>query len=99
MTKTRIGGGRGRRARFRRGGGAAAARAAGGGGRGGGAVRGPRHGVPVGSKDIYHVAGMVTTAGAGACAHERPAADATAVARLRAAGAGVLGEPGHTEVA
>ena len=64
-----------------------------------GRLRGPLHGVPVGIKDIYHVAGMVTTAGAGAFAHERPAADATAVARLRAAGAVILGKTATTEFA
>ncbi len=64
-----------------------------------GRLRGPLHGVPVGVKDIYHVAGTVTTAGAGAFAHERPAADATAVARLRAAGAVILGKTATTEFA
>ncbi len=75
-----------------------AARALGAEGRAG-RLRGPLHGVPVGIKDIYHVAGMVTTAGAGAFAHERPAADATAVARLRAAGAVILGKTATTEFA
>lgn len=64
-----------------------------------GRFRGPLHGVPVGIKDIYHVAGMVTTAGAGAFAHERPETDATAVARLRAAGAVILGKTATTEFA
>ena len=64
-----------------------------------GRFRGPLHGVPVGIKDIYHVAGMVTTAGAGAFAHERPRTDATAVARLRAAGAVILGKTATTELA
>ena len=64
-----------------------------------GRFRGPLHGVPVGIKDIYHVAGMVTTAGAGVFAHERPQTDATAVARLRAAGAVILGKTATTEFA
>ena len=64
-----------------------------------GRIRGPLHGVPVGFKDIYHVAGMVTTAGAGPFAHERPAADAQAVAHVRAAGAVVLGKTTTTEFA
>lgn len=64
-----------------------------------GRFRGPLHGVPVGIKDIYHVAGMVTTAGAGAFAHERPRTDATTVARLRAAGAVILGKTATTEFA
>lgn len=64
-----------------------------------GRIRGPLHGVPVGIKDIYHVAGMVTTAGAAAFAHERPAADAETVARLRRAGAVILGKTATTEFA
>ncbi len=64
-----------------------------------GRPRGPLHGVPVGIKDIYHVAGMVTTVGAGTFAHERPSTDATTVARLRAAGAVILGKTATTEFA
>ncbi|MBI4588341.1 MAG: amidase [Candidatus Rokubacteria bacterium] len=64
-----------------------------------GSFRGPLHGVPVGVKDIYHVAGMVTTAGAGAFAHEHPSADAETVARLRRAGAVILGKTATTEFA
>jgi len=62
-------------------------------------LRGPLHGVPVGVKDIFDVAGMPTTGGAKAFAHTRPTADATAVARLRAAGAIVLGKTVTTEFA
>ncbi|MBI4562766.1 MAG: hypothetical protein HY724_12040, partial [Candidatus Rokubacteria bacterium] len=61
-----------------------------------GRLRGPLHGVPVGLKDIYHVAGMTTTAGAGAFAHERPAEDAESVRRLRQAGAIGLGKTAST---
>src|SRR2546427_4565834 len=57
-----------------------------------GRLCGPLHGIPVGVKDIFHVAGMPTTAGAGPFPHETPSADAPAVGRLRAAGAGVIGE-------
>jgi len=64
-----------------------------------GTIRGALHGVPVALKDIYHVAGMVTAAGAGSFGHERPVADATAVARLRAAGAVILGKTSTTEFA
>ncbi|PYM17913.1 MAG: amidase [Candidatus Rokuibacteriota bacterium] len=64
-----------------------------------GAIRGPLHGVPVGIKDIFHVAGMPTRAGAGPFAHTTPADDATSVKRLRAAGAIVLGKTHTTEFA
>ena len=53
---------------------------------------GALHGVPVGLKDIYHVQGLVTTAGAAPFFHERPDADAATVARLREAGAIILGK-------
>ncbi|MBI4587778.1 MAG: amidase [Candidatus Rokubacteria bacterium] len=64
-----------------------------------GRFKGPLHGVPLGLKDIYHVAGMTTTAGAGAFAHERPVEDAESVARLRGAGAVILGKTTTTEFA
>jgi Asp-tRNA(Asn)/Glu-tRNA(Gln) amidotransferase A subunit family amidase len=50
-------------------------------------------------KDIIDVAGMPTTAGARAFAHTRPTRDATCVARLRAAGAIVLGKTHTTQFA
>src|SRR5439155_24397083 len=43
-------------------------------------------------KDIFDAAGLPTTAGAGAFAHRHATADATSVARLRAAGGIVLGK-------
>jgi aspartyl-tRNA(Asn)/glutamyl-tRNA(Gln) amidotransferase subunit A len=64
-----------------------------------GHVRGPLHGVPVGVKDIIHVAGMPTTGGAKPWAHTRPAHDAPAVTRLREAGAVILGKTHTTEFA
>lgn len=64
-----------------------------------GKIRGPLHGVPAGIKDIFHVAGMVTTSGAGTFAHERPETDAPSVARLRQAGAIILGKTATTEFA
>src|SRR6058998_534860 len=64
-----------------------------------GTLRGPLHGVPVGVKDIFDVAGMPTTGGAKPFAHTRPGADAAAVARLRAAGAIILGKTVTTEFA
>jgi aspartyl-tRNA(Asn)/glutamyl-tRNA(Gln) amidotransferase subunit A len=64
-----------------------------------GRLRGPLHGVPVGVKDIFDVADMPTTAGAKSFAHTRPGSDAAAVARIRAAGAIVLGKTVTTEFA
>ncbi|MGH7310186.1 MAG: amidase [Candidatus Rokuibacteriota bacterium] len=64
-----------------------------------GQLVGPLHGVPVGIKDIIDVAGMPTTFGARAWAHRRAATDATCVARLRAAGAIILGKTVTTEFA
>lgn len=57
-----------------------------------GRFMGPLHGVPVALKDIYDAAGLATTSGAGPWAHRRPLADAVSVARLRAAGAVILGK-------
>jgi aspartyl-tRNA(Asn)/glutamyl-tRNA(Gln) amidotransferase subunit A len=64
-----------------------------------GRMRGVLHGVPVGIKDIIHVAGMPTRAGAAAFAHSLPKDDAAAVARLRAAGAIILGKTHTTQFA
>jgi Asp-tRNA(Asn)/Glu-tRNA(Gln) amidotransferase A subunit family amidase len=64
-----------------------------------GARLGALHGVPIGVKDIIDVAGLPTTAGARAFAHRTPAADATCVGRLRAAGAIVLGKTHTTQFA
>jgi aspartyl-tRNA(Asn)/glutamyl-tRNA(Gln) amidotransferase subunit A len=64
-----------------------------------GRLRGPLHGVAVGVKDIFDVAGMPTTGGARSFAHTRPVADAASVARIRAAGAVVLGKTVTTEFA
>ena len=64
-----------------------------------GRLRGPLHGVPLGIKDIFDVAGMPTTAGARTFAHTRPARDSGAVARLRAAGAILLGKTHTTQFA
>jgi aspartyl-tRNA(Asn)/glutamyl-tRNA(Gln) amidotransferase subunit A len=56
----------------------------------GGAARGPLHGVPVGVKDEFHVQGMPTYF-ADSTGRPQPE-DATPVARLRAAGAIILGK-------
>jgi aspartyl-tRNA(Asn)/glutamyl-tRNA(Gln) amidotransferase subunit A len=64
-----------------------------------GQVRGPLHGVPVGIKDIFDVAGMPTTSGAPPFAHRNARVDADAVGRLRAAGAVIIGKTTTTEFA
>ena len=56
------------------------------------APAGPLHGVPVAVKDVIDVAGTRTTAASKILADNVAARDATAVARLRAAGAIVLGK-------
>lgn len=54
---------------------------------------GPLHGLPIGLKDLFDLRGARTTAGSEILADSAPAAeDATAVARLRAAGAVFLGK-------
>jgi Asp-tRNA(Asn)/Glu-tRNA(Gln) amidotransferase A subunit family amidase len=54
--------------------------------------RGPLHGVPVAVKDLFDVAGTVTTAGAKRAGAPQREADAAAVAALRRAGAIVVGK-------
>ena len=62
-----------------------------------GRVRGPLHGLPILIKDNIDVAGMVNSAGSLALADNRPAKDAFVVARLRAAGAVILGKTNLSE--
>jgi amidase len=57
-----------------------------------GESRGPLHGVPVTIKDCYLTAGLTSTGGTLGRADYVPEQDATAVARLRTAGAIVLGK-------
>src|SRR5829696_1372735 len=57
-----------------------------------GASSGPLHGLPITVKDCFETAGLRTTAGATQLRDYVPEADALAVARLRAAGAIVLGK-------
>lgn len=65
-----------------------------------GRIRGPLHGIPVGVKDIIDVAGLPTRGNSRARADIAPAsADAEIVARLRLAGAIVLGKTHTTEFA
>ncbi len=63
------------------------------------AFLGPLHGVPIGIKDIFHVAGLPTTAGARGFATVIPEVDAAVITKLRAAGAIILGETVSTEFA
>ena len=60
---------------------------------------GPLHGVPVGIKDIIDTTDMPTEDGTPLHAGRMPAADATVVAMLRAAGAVILGKTVTTELA
>jgi Asp-tRNA(Asn)/Glu-tRNA(Gln) amidotransferase A subunit family amidase len=62
-------------------------------------ARGPLHGVPIGVKDIIDTADRPTQHGSPIFAGHRPAADASCVAALRAAGAVVLGKTQTTEFA
>jgi aspartyl-tRNA(Asn)/glutamyl-tRNA(Gln) amidotransferase subunit A len=57
-----------------------------------GRIRGPLHGVPVGIKDIIDVKGLPTTCHSRVMPNVPAAADAVCVARLREAGAIVLGK-------
>ena len=56
-----------------------------------GEVKGPLHGVPMTTKDSIETAGVITTAGTLGWAGHVPQEDATAIGRLRAAGAIMLG--------
>jgi aspartyl-tRNA(Asn)/glutamyl-tRNA(Gln) amidotransferase subunit A len=57
-----------------------------------GRIRGPLHGIPVGIKDIIDVAGLPTTAHSKILVDNIAKQDAVCVARLRAAGAIVMGK-------
>jgi len=61
--------------------------------------RGPLHGLPVAVKDLLDVAGLPTTAGSTILAQSVAATDATAVTRLRAAGAIIVGKTRLSEFA
>lgn len=60
---------------------------------------GPLHGVPLGVKDMFDTAGLRTTYGSPLAADHVPSRDATAVARLRQAGAVILGKHATHEYA
>jgi aspartyl-tRNA(Asn)/glutamyl-tRNA(Gln) amidotransferase subunit A len=57
-----------------------------------GRLRGTLHGVPISVKDVIHVAGVPTTASSKVLDDCVPREDACAVARLRAAGAIIIGK-------
>ncbi len=64
-----------------------------------GHLRGPLHGIPIGIKDIFDVAGWPTKAGSPLRATHVADEDASVVARLRKAGAILLGKTVTTEYA
>jgi Asp-tRNA(Asn)/Glu-tRNA(Gln) amidotransferase A subunit family amidase len=64
-----------------------------------GRTLGPLHGIPVGIKDILDTKDMPTEDGTVLHAGRRPLEDATAVAKLREAGAIILGKTVTTELA
>ena len=61
--------------------------------------RTPLHGIPIGAKDIYYTKGVLTTAGAPQYRNFVPSYDATSVARLKDAGAIILGKAVTTQFA
>lgn len=63
-----------------------------------GVIWGPLHGVPMTIKDSFETAGVVTTAGTKGLESYIPERDATVVARLRAAGAILLGKTNVPEI-
>lgn len=64
-----------------------------------GARLGPLDGIPIAVKDLYDTAGAVTTGGTGGYRNRVPDTDSTAVARLREAGAVILGKTNTHELA
>jgi amidase len=64
-----------------------------------GEIKGPLHGVPITIKDTLETAGVICTGGTKGRANYVPKSDATAVARLRAAGGIILGKTNVPELA
>lgn len=63
-----------------------------------GEIKGPLHGVPFTVKDMIETAGVICTSGTKGRASFVPTQDATVVARLRAAGALMLGKTNAPEL-
>src|SRR5438270_11893297 len=63
-----------------------------------GEINGPLHGVPITIKDSFDTMGVISTAGTKGRASYVPQQDATAVARMRAAGAILLGKTNLPEL-
>ena len=64
-----------------------------------GRYRGPLHGIPIGLKDQFYTKGVRTTGGSAIHADLVPEEDATIVARLKGAGAIILGKQNMAEFA
>ena len=64
-----------------------------------GKVRGPVHGIPIVLKDNYDTKDMITSAGSIALASHQPKTDAFVVAKLREAGAIIIGKTNLHELA
>ncbi len=64
-----------------------------------GKLRSPLHGIPVGVKDIFNTKGLRTTMGSPLFSDYIPESDAVVVAKLRRAGAIILGKTETTEFA
>jgi amidase len=63
-----------------------------------GEIKGPLHGIPITIKDSFDTEGIISTAGTKGRASYVPQQDATAVARMRAAGAILLGKTNLPEL-
>lgn len=64
-----------------------------------GQYQGPLHGIPVGVKDVFNTAGVLTSGYSRAYLHNVPTRDATAVAKLTAQGAILMGKLATHELA